>query len=179
MLANVSEKPGPSTVVYLKLTEHYIRYVFLVGQAPSYNSTLSKQEILISQNKLESEIESFKDIVSANFIDTYANLTYKTMTGITFALIEGLRNKNSPLFQSSCFKKYLLKIDDDTLPNLKYLIKTLVNYHENPIINKNSISRQTSVFFPVFMCKVAHNWLPIRSPEHKNFLSSSDYPPKK
>ncbi|CAK9303093.1 unnamed protein product [Gordionus sp. m RMFG-2023] len=158
---------------------HYIRHVFLVGQAPSYNSTLSKQEILISQNKLESEIESFQDIVGANFIDNYANLTYKTMTGIAFALMEGHRNKNSPLFESSCFKKYLLKIDDDTLPNLKYLMKTLVNYHKNPMINKNSVSRQPSVSFPVFICKVAHNWLPIRSPEHKNFLSPSDYPPEK
>ncbi|XP_065323177.1 UDP-GalNAc:beta-1,3-N-acetylgalactosaminyltransferase 1-like [Gordionus sp. m RMFG-2023] len=157
---------------------HYVRHVFIVGQAP-YNSSLSEQENISSQLKLESEIGLFQDILKINIMDTYANLTYKTMSGITFALMRGIQNKISPLFKSSCFKRYLLKIDDDTLPNLASLIETLLNYHENLSIINLSMSQKDSITSPVFICNVVGRELPIRDHKHKNFLSSSDYPPSK
>ncbi|CAK9305013.1 unnamed protein product [Gordionus sp. m RMFG-2023] len=154
---------------------HYVRHVFIVGQAP-YNSSLSEQENISSQLKLESEIGLFQDILKINIMDTYANLTYKTMSGITFALMRGIQNKIFPLFKSPCFKKYLLKIDDDTLPNLASLIETLLNYHENISINNLSMSQQDSITFPVFICDVTHHCYPMRDYKHKNFLSILNFP---
>ncbi|CAK9305011.1 unnamed protein product [Gordionus sp. m RMFG-2023] len=163
--------------ISVKNRTHYLRHVFIVGQAP-YNSSLSEQENISSQLKLESEIGLFQDILKINIMDTYANLTYKTMSGITFALMRGIQNKISPLFKSSCFKRYLLKIDDDTLPNLASLIETLLNYHENLSIPNLSMSQQASITSPVFICNVVQHWLPVRNSRQKNFLSSLDYPPR-
>ena len=53
----------------------YIRTVFLVGTSPSKEH----------QSKLDEEDAEFGDIVQSDFLDTYKNLTLKTMSGIKWA----------------------------------------------------------------------------------------------
>ena len=91
-----------------------IRHAFVLGEAlpadasPFLHSTLKK----------ESELEG--DLILADFADTYENLTYKTMTGMRWA-VEYCHH-----FQ------YALLLDDDMHIYLKNLLRFLSNPEKYP-----------------------------------------------
>ncbi|XP_068251046.1 beta-1,3-galactosyltransferase 5-like [Palaemon carinicauda] len=88
-----------------------IRPLFVVGQSKQHSDQLA----------LEEESRQYHDILQANFIDDYKNLTYKTMAILHWA---STYCKNAPV---------LLKIDDDVIPNPFALSDYLVFYLErNP-----------------------------------------------
>ena len=59
-----------------KLSDVMVRTVFLLG----------KSEKDIFQARLDEEDAKYGDIVQSNFIDTYNNLTLKTMSGLKWAV---------------------------------------------------------------------------------------------
>ncbi|RNA16414.1 Beta-1-3-galactosyltransferase [Brachionus plicatilis] len=82
-----------------------IRAVFLVGL--SSNKTLNSMLI--------TESETYGDIVQEDFMDTYDNLTLKTVMGLKWV---------STYCSNS---KFTLKVDDDVVVNVPVLIKFLKN----------------------------------------------------
>lgn len=96
---------------------------------------------LLQQKMLETESQRYHDIIQQDFLDTYKNLTIKTMMGINWVAI------HCP--QAS----YVMKTDSDMFVNTEYLIHKLLrpeiqprkNYFTGsymagyePIRNKNS-----------------------------------------
>lgn len=80
-----------------------LRVIFLVGL--SYNMTLNA--------KINEEFQLYGDIVRENFLDTYRNLTLKTIMGIRWA---------SKYCENA---KYIMKLDDNILLNSYNLVKFL------------------------------------------------------
>lgn len=72
------------------------------------------------------EKEEFDDILQADFIDHYYNLTLKTVFTIKFFLQEGHFHPDSPL------PYFVMKIDSDAYLNLPQLVKEL------QVLRKNS-----------------------------------------
>jgi len=94
-----------------------VHVVFLCGKPKEdKNDTL--------QNALYQEQAMHKDIVQEEFIDTYNNLTYKTISGLKWVT-------------HYCRQaKYTLKIDDDIFVNMFNLLNILMNmtYHPSYIM---------------------------------------------
>ncbi len=67
------------------------------------------------EEKVAHENDQHRDMCKEDFLDTYANLTLKTLMGLRWAYA----------FCPSA--KFILKIDRDTVPNLHVLIKDLQN----------------------------------------------------
>ncbi|KAK3108429.1 hypothetical protein FSP39_007820 [Pinctada imbricata] len=122
--------------------EGRIRHAFLIGR--SNNHTL---ETLIQE---ENDIHN--DIVQGDFVDSYYNLTTKTMLGLKW-------------FRTRCPNaKYILKTDDDVyvnIPGLKDLISTYSHLLE------------TSVAGTCFL-----NITPDRNVNSKWYVSEEEYPKK-
>ena len=93
---------------YERLT---VRFIFLLGA--------SAIESLEHVNpRLKRESDTYHDIIKGNFIDTYNNLTYKTVFGLHWVY-------------SYCRKAhYVLKIDDDTILNVYKLLYFLQDLHK-------------------------------------------------
>ena len=82
--------------------------IFLLGKSTDE----TKEEFVTKEN------EVFRDICKKDFLDTYRNLTLKTMMGLRW--VDSFCNKT----------KFVLKIDSDTVPNLQNLVQhaeTLLN----------------------------------------------------
>ena len=90
------------------------RVVFMVGQ--STNETVNEM--------VKQEMKIHGDIVQENFLDSYRNLTLKTLMGLRW----------SSTYCSNA--KFILKIDDDVIMNTKYLLNYL---EENMNISKSFI----------------------------------------
>ena len=83
-----------------------VRCVFIVGRSSGRNADRI-------QKIIEQESRNFGDIVQADFLDTYNNLTYKSLVGLRWAT-------------TYCPEaKYVLKIDDDTFVNMFALLGRL------------------------------------------------------
>src|SRR6218665_341466 len=83
-----------------------VRYVFIVGRSTGRNADRIQQIV-------EEESRNFGDIVQADFLDTYNNLTYKSLMGLRWAT-------------TYCPEaKYVMKIDDDTFVNMFALLDRL------------------------------------------------------
>uniref|UniRef100_A0A8C5LWR4 Hexosyltransferase n=1 Tax=Leptobrachium leishanense TaxID=445787 RepID=A0A8C5LWR4_9ANUR len=80
--------------------------VFLVGLSP-----IKSHE---AQQTLEEEGMSFKDIIQQNFLDTYQNLTLKTVMGMEWVA----------KFCTSA--SYVMKIDSDVFLNVEYLVHQIL-----------------------------------------------------
>lgn len=80
--------------------------VFLVGKTNS--SKLN--------NLLRQEAQVYKDIVIGDFLDTYRNLSLKTLLGLQWT-------------SHHCKPKYILKTDDDCYVNVLSLVQWLQEYH--------------------------------------------------
>ncbi|XP_030758173.1 beta-1,3-galactosyltransferase 5-like [Sitophilus oryzae] len=76
---------------------------------------LGKVQDNILQREIVKESNVYGDIIQGNFLDTYRNLTYKTMSAFKFMLYH-------------CKKaSYMLKIDDDDFVNVPLLLNFLKN----------------------------------------------------
>ena len=85
------------------LLREQVKLVFLFGRG---NTTL-KDSIILTESKTR------RDIVQADFVDSYFNLTYKVATGIRWVA------------QFCPGAKYILKADDDVFIHVHNLIKVL------------------------------------------------------
>ncbi|KAK4294510.1 hypothetical protein Pmani_032872 [Petrolisthes manimaculis] len=86
-----------------------LKAVFVIGQVNNNNDNKQQQ-----QHKINQEHNKYNDIVQYNFIDSYNNLTYKSLALLTWAT-------------SRCNEvPFLLKVDDDVLVNPYHLKKFLV-----------------------------------------------------
>ena len=83
-----------------------VRYVFLLGR--NFNSE--------NQTALENESLTFGDLLQENFIDTYHNLTLKTIMGFKW-VSKYCRNA-----------RFVLKVDDDVFVNVENLLRATEQY---------------------------------------------------
>ncbi|VDI30933.1 beta-1,3-galactosyltransferase 1 [Mytilus galloprovincialis] len=118
-----------------------IEYVFVLGQ--TNNDTL--------QDQIEKENVRYKDMIQGNFIDSYKNLTFKRV----FSLFWVNKYCKDAIF--------VIKIDDDIIINIPFLI----NY-----LNDKESKKITNVLECFTMFKIE----PYREPRSKWYTSVSDYP---
>jgi len=119
-----------------------LKNVFIIGLSP--DQTVNKRI------QLESEI--FGDIVQGNFIDTYRNLTFKTILGIKW-MSEYCDNA-----------KFILKIDDDMVVNTKSLSDYFFILTKN-----NTITLNNSMYG---LCTAT---IPQRDKNSKWYIPAEDY----
>ncbi|KAL5282030.1 hypothetical protein ACFFRR_005351 [Megaselia abdita] len=117
-----------------------ISVAYLLGQ--SRNSTI--------EDKLDNENELYGDLIRGNFIDSYNNLTLKTIS-----MLEWLdKNCNNPL------PKFILKTDDDMFINVPKLLL---------FIDKHSTEKKT------IYGRLAKKWKPIRNKNSKYYVAPSQF----
>lgn len=89
-------------------------------------------------DKLKKEWMTFKDILQFDFLDTYQNLTLKVIGGMLW-VSEFCNNAH-----------YIVKADDDTFVNIKYLKKLFKYPDSNPMIvghrHENSTVRRSGIW---------------------------------
>lgn len=118
MITRVNDFDGRNLIRNTWDTNKYskIEQFFIVG--------VSKDETINSLVQNESKI--YNDILQADFLDTYRNLTDKTIMGIKW-------------IASNCKTRFVLKIDDDVTVNIPKLLK----YLENAVIDTNTFYCKT------------------------------------
>ncbi|PRD35197.1 UNVERIFIED_CONTAM: Beta-1-3-galactosyltransferase 2 [Trichonephila clavipes] len=100
------------------------------------------------RTRIWDENTKFHDIIQATFLDTYTNLTLKTISVLKW------------ISEACSFVKYVLKVDDDMFINVEnFLNLTEMKNHSKAI-----------------MGELAHEWHPVRSSKNKWFTSYTDYP---
>lgn len=85
-----------------------VQTLFLLGEPNSADPQA------VSQKQLEEESSAHGDILQAAFLDTYRNLTLKTLSGLNWA------HKHCPT------ARYVLKTDDDVFVNVPELVSELI-----------------------------------------------------
>ena len=119
-----------------------VRHIFLFG----------KVKDMKIQDKILKESMTYNDVVQESFIDSYENLTYKTIMGFKWASLQ-------------CPKvKFVLKTDDDMFVNIPAVLN---------IARPNAVLLQTHV---VGNCK--QNPHPIRNKESKWYTPMESFPGK-
>ena len=117
-----------------------VRYIFLFGNVN--NSTL--------QDAIIAESNTFHDILQENFIDSYENLTYKTIMGFKWAV-------------TNCRSaKFIMKTDDDMYVNVPEVVK---------LARANARLLQTTV---IGNCSLRAK--PNRDTESRWYVSRDSYP---
>ncbi|KAM6284495.1 beta-1,3-galactosyltransferase 5 [Spheniscus humboldti] len=106
---------------------------------------------LSQQADIAAESQKYKDIIQKDFIDTYYNLTLKTMMGIEWI--------HRFCYQSS----FVMKTDTDVFVNVFYLTELLLR------------KKRTTRVFTGFL---KLNEYPIRRRESKWYVSEEEYPGK-
>ncbi|KAK7079772.1 Beta-1,3-galactosyltransferase 5, partial [Halocaridina rubra] len=104
-----------------------IRAVFVLG---------ATQDLKL-QDEVDKEVKQYNDIIQNNFLDNYRNLTYKTMSWLTWVT-------------KHCQEvPFVVKIDDDVIVNpfhlKKYLVLQLSKQYENAKSMDNGQERLTSL----------------------------------
>ncbi|KAK3605449.1 hypothetical protein CHS0354_001417 [Potamilus streckersoni] len=117
-----------------------VRYSFLLGEVPDENV----------RNLVEMENKIHSDIIKEDFVDTYRNLTYKTMMAFKYSITK------------CSHAKYVLKTDDDMWVNIPGLLK---------VIQREKKTLQTAVGGA---CHPVAG--PIRNPSSKWYASYQSYP---
>lgn len=129
-------------LTYSKNNTANVRYAFLLGEVADVGL----------KEAVQKESEIFGDIIKENFVDTYGNLTYKTVMGFKWA-------------SSYCnVTKAVMKTDDDMYVNIPNLLNT---------VRKNIDLLQTAVVG--FCLEVTP---PNRDNSSKWFASVKSYPGK-
>jgi hypothetical protein len=130
-----------------------IRHIFLLGMDESFPDGESFDRDLEIQ--IESEFNENLDLVQANFVDSYMNLTYKQMMGYKWA-------------RKYCSNaEFVVKTDDDVFIDPYQLTEFLTSTSE--LTNRNEKGIIGSV-----------NWnvAPVRTPGKRWFVSEEDYAPR-
>ncbi|XP_066468776.1 beta-1,3-galactosyltransferase 1-like [Tiliqua scincoides] len=117
--------------------------LFLTGVHPIFGSLL--------QNILEEESVLYRDIIQQDFLDTYNNLTLKTLMGMEWI------SKFCPN------ATYVMKADSDIFLNVKYLVFQLLQPHLPP--KKDYITGY-----------IYRNTKPIRNKAYKWYVPKEVYP---
>ncbi|EDV26529.1 expressed hypothetical protein [Trichoplax adhaerens] len=116
---------------------HLWRALFVIGK--TQNETINA--------KIEQESRLYGDIILGEFIDSYQNLTYKTLLGMKWAY-------------TYCKPRFILKVDDDVFVNTFLLYNELLK------------SKDTHDFYTGY----GHiNARPFRNKLHKWYVSYQDY----
>ena len=98
-----------------------LRIAFLVGEIEPAMGGIQVQ------HKLREESDQYQDIVQGNFIDTYRNLTYKTVFGLHW-------------MQKHCRNaKFVFKADDDVVINVFRLVDFLQGFENGAKILRNFV----------------------------------------
>lgn len=118
-----------------------IRHAFLLGETPD----VRYHPVVLKENDL------FHDIIKEDFIDSYKNLTYKTIMGFKWAATKCVH------------AKYVMKTDDDMYVNVNNLLKIF----SGPL--KDRLSRTI-----VGAC--SQKAVPIRNSRSKWYASLESYP---
>jgi hypothetical protein len=121
-----------------------IRFVFMTGL--SSNQTINKM--------VQSESKFYGDIVQQNFLDSYFNLTLKTIMSLNWI---------SKYCSNSVFS---VKLDDDVVINLNYLIEYLSRF---------KASYYDTIFENIVLCKIWYNAVVSRDNNSKFYISENDY----
>uniref|UniRef100_A0A8C5M3L7 Hexosyltransferase n=1 Tax=Leptobrachium leishanense TaxID=445787 RepID=A0A8C5M3L7_9ANUR len=119
--------------------------VFLVGLSPSRSHEV--------QSMLEEEDVTFRDIIQQNFLDTYHNLTLKTVMGMEWV-------------SKFCTNaSYVMKIDSDVFLNVEFLVHQIL-WPNQPVRHNN------------FVGKVHSSTGPMRDKMNKWYVPEEVYPNK-
>ena len=125
-----------------------LRLVFLVGQQ-AIGTDLEGNSF---QENLKKESNRYHDIVQGNFIDSYINLTYKTVFGLYWV------NHHCPT------SRFVYKIDDDAIVNVYRLVDFLVEMEtDNGRLNR------------FIYCMTSRFHYADRIKSHKNYIPYSEY----
>jgi len=125
-LANISELP------------RNVKVVFIIGKADN-----EKQQL-----KIKGESNKYGDIIQELFVDTYENLTIKSLMLLKW-------------FEQNCHQtQYVMKTDDDMFINL-HKLNDLVKTNQNPHLLVGSLIR---------------NAAPIRESRHKWYVPDHVFP---
>ncbi|XP_052773773.1 beta-1,3-galactosyltransferase 1-like [Mya arenaria] len=88
---------------------HEVKLIFLFGTSRTK----------LGNSIVKEESEMFGDVVQADFVDSYFNLTYKTVMGVRWVA------------EMCPHAKYILKADDDVFVNVRNLLDFLLKQKEN------------------------------------------------
>lgn len=121
-----------------------VRFVFMTGL--SLNQTINQL--------IKSESQFYGDIVQQDFLDSYFNLTLKTMMSLKWI---------SKYCSNSV---YSVKLDDDVVINLNYLIEYLDRF---------KASYYNSNFENIVLCKPWYNAVVSRDNNSKFYTDESEY----
>ena len=117
-----------------------VRYAFLLGEVPDTKL----------RDSIAKENDQFRDFIQEDFIDSYDNLTYKTIMGFKWAATK------------CAAAKFVMKTDDDMFVNVPNVLNLALN---------NSVLLQTNIVGKCFQMKK-----PNRDRKSKWFASNSSYP---
>ena len=96
------------------------KIVFLLGQSENLREDVDQQ--------LMNEVEMFGDIVQEKFIDSWTNLTIKSLMMLKWF------DQNCNLDPQQDQIKYFMKVDEDVFINLPQLIRTLREYNGTSLL---------------------------------------------
>lgn len=130
-------------LTFTKNNTAQVRYAFLLGETKN----IQNREAVSKEN------EEFHDIIKEDFIDTYTNLTYKTVMGFKWAATK------------CAHARYVMKTDDDMYVNIPNLLKVL----KGPVMKELNSS-------VIGACSIKAS--PIRDRNSKWFASLNSYPEK-
>lgn len=122
-----------------------IRVGFILGQTNQHDI----------QSKLAREQAKNNDLIQANFLDSYRNLSYKSLTAWKWI---SFHCSNA---------KYLIKVDDDVILNTFVLMSFLKD--------SQTLLKKNSHFLSSFMCKYWVNAYPNRNEKSKFFVKPEEY----
>lgn len=122
------------------LEQFNLRRVFMLASAP--------EDAYTKQNAVINEAQKFDDIIQGNFHEAYRNLTYKHMMGLKWA------------GKYCAHAKYVIKMDDDIIVNLRKLTTLLLNLK----LPKYPIAGY-----------ILKNMSPIREPVNKWYVTVNEY----
>ena len=124
----------------------FVFFLQIAGQCPKVVAAAESS----CQESLNLESTEYQDIIQADFIDTYTNNTYKTMTSLRYST-EYCRETTS----------YVLLIDDDYALNI-YNLEAYIRFIDKPT--------------GLYGGKTWWDSQPFRLPLHKHYVSLNDYP---
>lgn len=141
----------------ITLTQLNVKTIFIIGLA---NDTSIERQ-------LHAESRNHQDIVQANFVDTYKNLTYKHLTG--FKWVANYCNST----------QFVMKVDDDAFVDMFQVVRLLRSTFDTPskelkqqmMVTKNKPQRPSNVL----ACSLFPNDTPTKR-SGKWALSVDEYP---
>lgn len=154
------------TIIVKSSTEHFGRRTAIRNTYGSPNHglqnltsqtffTLGLPKNPLIQSLIDKESSKYGDILQADFLDTYHNLTFKTVMGFQWAT-ENCLNTD-----------FFLVVDDDVLVSLKNLLLTLNKYEKHDLL---------------YMGELVQDHKVIRNKNHRHYISYEEleiekYPP--